>query len=436
MLTQAEAVETPRVLVVDDSAMIRHAIQKMLKTDFDLVLAEDGEAGWDKLAADPQIKVLITDIEMPKLDGYAFICRIRAADDPRIRDLPVITITGAEDDETKTRAYACGATDFITKPLNPSQLQARVHAYMEQDRVELEETTKVADEQGADPLTQAAGRRQFLQRSSEELAAALRNGGELSLVRVDIDHIKRLYQQHGDDAVDQALVWLVQILAQAAGNGALVGRLRGTEFAILAPGTDRTQAVALCEAVLRTMAKRPYKHAGTSLGLTASMGLVTLSLDRRDTFDGLLQLAEQRLNRARAEGGNQVSVSVIGETLPQAEELILAAPALEPEDAASVGDIPALAEVEELSVAELEELVKREISQAKARGDECAFTDLVGVDKAVQLLAQGQGRKLEPVLAELVKQVLPLLELFNERERLGLESMLAVLRQRLARSRG
>ncbi len=438
MLMEAGAVETPRVLVVDDSAMIRHAIQKMLKTDFDLVLAEDGEAGWDKLAGDPQIKVLITDIEMPKLDGYAFICRIRAADDPRIRDLPVITITGAEDEETKTRAYACGATDFITKPLNPAQLQARVHAYMEQDRAALEETAKVPDEQGTDPLTQAAGRRQFLQRGGEELVAALRDGGELSLIRLEIDHIKRLYQQHGDDVVDQALVWLVQILAQVAGKAALVGRLRGAEFAVLAPGADRAQAIGLCEDVLRTMVKRPYKHGGTSLNLTASMGLVTLGLDRRDTFDELLQLAEQRLNRARAEGGNQVSVSVIGETLPQAEELVLAAPthALESEEVASPADVPALAEVEELSIAELEELVKREINQAKARGDNCDITDLVSLDKAVQLLSQGQGRKLEPILAELVKQVLPLLELFNERERLGLEATLAVVRQRLTRSRG
>ncbi len=433
MLMQAGVAETPRVLVVDDSAMIRHAIQKMLKSDFELVMAEDGEAGWGKLEADPQIKVLITDIEMPKLDGYAFICRIRAADDPRIRDLPVITITGAEDEETKMRAYACGATDFITKPLNSAQLQARVAAYMDQDSAVPEEATKVIDEQGVDPLTQAAGRRQFLQRGGDELTTALRQGGELSLVRLDIDHIKRLYLQHGDDVVDQALVWMVQILTQVAGKTALVGRLRGAEFAILAPGTDRPQALALCENVLRTMAKRPYKHDGTSLELTASIGLVTLSLDRRNAFDDLLQLAEQRLNRARAEGGNQVSVSVIGETLPQAEELVLAAPTAEAEEARAAPDALALAEVEELSVAELEELVKHEINQTKARGGDCEIADLISIDKALLLLANGHGRKLEPVLAELVKQAMPLLELFNERERLGLESTLAVIRQRLAR---
>src|SRR6266849_3366867 len=103
--------ETARVLVVDDAPVIRHAIKKMLTSDFDVLLAEDGETAWKKLVQDEQIKLLITDIEMPGLDGYAFICRIRASDEARIRDLPIITITGAEDEETKERAYACGATD-------------------------------------------------------------------------------------------------------------------------------------------------------------------------------------------------------------------------------------------------------------------------------------------------------------------------------------
>uniref|UniRef100_UPI002615A8AF response regulator n=1 Tax=Acidiferrobacter sp. TaxID=1872107 RepID=UPI002615A8AF len=107
-----------RVLVVDDSAVIRQAISKMLKVDFDVAVAADGEAGWETLLQAPDVGVLITDIEMPRLDGYAFICRVRASDDPHIRDLPIIVITGADDDETKTRAFACGATDFITKPLN------------------------------------------------------------------------------------------------------------------------------------------------------------------------------------------------------------------------------------------------------------------------------------------------------------------------------
>jgi CheY-like chemotaxis protein len=59
---------------------------------------------------------------MPQLDGYGFICKLRGANDPRLRDVPIIVITSAEDDETRERAYACGASDFILKPFNASQL--------------------------------------------------------------------------------------------------------------------------------------------------------------------------------------------------------------------------------------------------------------------------------------------------------------------------
>src|SRR5256885_6967375 len=108
----------PHVLVADDSRVIRKAVTKILGNDFELVEADDGEAAWQQIERDQRIEVLMTDIEMPKLDGYGLICRVRAADESRLRDLPIIVITGAEDETTRERAYACGATDFITKPID------------------------------------------------------------------------------------------------------------------------------------------------------------------------------------------------------------------------------------------------------------------------------------------------------------------------------
>ena len=114
--------ERARVLVVDDSRVIRKAIGKVLGSEFELTEAEDGEAGWDTLTRDNRTEVVISDIQMPRLDGYGMICRIRAAEDPRLRDIPIIVITGAEDEITKERAYACGANDFILKPIDSAQL--------------------------------------------------------------------------------------------------------------------------------------------------------------------------------------------------------------------------------------------------------------------------------------------------------------------------
>jgi PleD family two-component response regulator len=121
----------PRILIADDSRVIRLAIKKILGTQYDIVQVENGAHAWDRVVQDRGIQALVTDIEMPQMDGYELICRIRAADDARIRDLPVITITGTDDEYVRHRAFACGATDFITKPLDSIQLLARVRAYVQ-----------------------------------------------------------------------------------------------------------------------------------------------------------------------------------------------------------------------------------------------------------------------------------------------------------------
>jgi len=118
----SQAAERSKVLVVDDSAVIRKAISRVLDSDYELVEAVDGEAGWEALKQDDRLGVVISDVQMPKLDGYGMICRIRADSDPKVRELPVIVITSAEDDITRERAYACGANDFILKPIDSDQL--------------------------------------------------------------------------------------------------------------------------------------------------------------------------------------------------------------------------------------------------------------------------------------------------------------------------
>ena len=82
------AVEKPIVIVIDDSRVIRRAIGKILSSEFTLIEAEDGEAGWEHLVNDSRVQVAISDVEMPKLDGYSLICRIRASEEQRLRDLP------------------------------------------------------------------------------------------------------------------------------------------------------------------------------------------------------------------------------------------------------------------------------------------------------------------------------------------------------------
>lgn len=405
----------PRILVADDSRVIRYSIMKILGTEFDVVQVENGQVAWNRVCQEKDIQALITDIEMPEMDGYELICRIRASDDRRVSELPVITITGTDDDAIKERAFACGATDFITKPLDPIQLRARVQAYARYDQTsrELAEQTLSLEEQAiSDPLTGLRSRRYFLQRCEQDLAYALRHGVDLSLIQLDIDGFRKIYQTHGDDLADRLLVWVAKMLYSTARTEDTVARLSGTEFAILTNGTCISDAVRLCERLREAMAGQPFVHNDRSVPLTLSLGVASLVQDRRETADSLLTLARQRLNHARSEGGNRVCTSVLGEKLPAVEEIELAPMAAEadtpkpsvttttPEPAAIV-DFPVLTDTHaQPSVA---------TAPAHATGPKLPI-ELVSVDRALQLLSQGRVEMLLPYLDAIRQQLQPLIE--------------------------
>jgi diguanylate cyclase (GGDEF)-like protein len=371
----------PVVLVIDDSRVIRRAITKILTSEFDLIEAEDGEDGWQRLAADARIQVVITDVEMPKLDGYALICRVRATETQRVRDVPVIVITGAQDEQTRERAFACGATDFVTKPIDSVQLlaRARAHARFDQTTRQLNETTKTLEDQTAvDPLTELHSRRYLLQRAAQDLAYAKRHDQDVALIRVDFDNFRGIYKQHGDDVCDQMFVWLARLMRANTRTEDTPARIRGGEFAILAPSSDRAAASVLCERLRAAVVATPFS-SNVTIPVTISLGLATMGGDRVDTVDDLMARAEQRLTLAKAAGGNRLGISY-DEEVPQPEEAIIEQPDLE---------------------------------------------------TALTLLANGESGKLAPYLPDLLVRVLPLLEAGNQQLDLNLGGALDQLRERL-----
>ena len=124
------AAKTP-ILIVDDSRTVRAALSKVLSPYFAIIEAVDGEDGWKKLQVNAAIKLVVTDIMMPELDGYGLICRIRGAESDRLKLMPIIVVTSAEDEISRERAHACGANNFIVKPARPEDLLERVNFHTE-----------------------------------------------------------------------------------------------------------------------------------------------------------------------------------------------------------------------------------------------------------------------------------------------------------------
>lgn len=428
-LAEHASVALMRVLVADDSKVIRHAVRKILKANFEVILAEAGEPAWDRLRSDPQIKVLVTDIEMPGLDGYELICRVRAADEPHLRDLPIIAITGAEDEETKQRAIACGATDFITKPIDSIQLHARVSAYVKFDETtrELTEKSDVLEKQSVtDPLTGLHSRRYFMERGEQDIAYSLRRKRDLSVIRLDIDRFKQLYQAHGDNVSDKILVWLAGIVAATARTEDTVARVSGAEFAILANSTSITDAEAMCDRLRNGVSGRPFVHQDLQIDITVSSGLASIEQDRQHDMGRLLALAEQKLAHSKSEGGNRVCARVVEGSESAVEEVVLSEPVSTDDPVHAQDGFIA----EDLSIAELESLVQQEVAQNGSREprleEEPAVEtanqpalhdvgDLLSVDRALDLLARGKGAVLEPYLDHLVRQVQPLIDFFSKK---------------------
>jgi two-component system, cell cycle response regulator len=381
--TAAPAAEKVRVLVADDSRVIRKAISKILSNEFELIEVGDGEAAWEHLLQDGSIEVLVSDIEMPKLDGYSLICRVRAADPERIRNIPIIVITGADDELTRERAFACGATDFIIKPIDGVQLLARTraHAKLDQTTRKLEETSTALEEQTAvDPLTQLHSRRYFLQHGVQDIAYAKRHNSDVSIIRIDIDNFRSLYKKYGDQVCDQVLIWLAKKLTASSRTEDTVARTGGGEFAILAPSSGRMEAAVLCERARAAVNAEPFKNEDVTIPLTISLGLATLGRDPGETVEELLMLAEQRMTLAKAAGGNRLGVSY-REEAPKPEEAIIEQPDLE---------------------------------------------------TALKILGANEGGKLVPFLPDLVTRCIPLLEFCNKKLDLGLGFAIESLKEKIA----
>ena len=120
------ATAKPRVLIADDSRIVRATLIKHIEGMFEFREALDGEQAWEALLIDPSIRVVITDLTMPKLDGYGLLQRIRSSKISRIRELPVVVVSGSDEVEERERARAAGADDLITKGIDTAQLLSRL----------------------------------------------------------------------------------------------------------------------------------------------------------------------------------------------------------------------------------------------------------------------------------------------------------------------
>ncbi|WP_377808705.1 PleD family two-component system response regulator [Azospirillum sp. A29] len=297
----------PKILVVDDIPSNVHVLSRILKDDYDIYFATDGERALDLVQARMPDLVLL-DIMMPGMDGFEVCRRIKA--DPATHDIPVIFISAKSEVEDETRGLEVGAIDFITKPISPPIVKARVRNHLLLKR----QTDLLRSLSFLDGLTGIANRRRFDDAMAREWRRCARSHLPLSLIILDVDHFKAYNDHYGHQAGDECLRMIAEVLSDRARRPSdLVARYGGEEFVCLLPETDGPGAVRVAEDFRTSVAECRIPHAQSPVipYVTISLGVATVIPSAEGSPEQLAEMADQLLYRAKRTGRNRVQDATV-----------------------------------------------------------------------------------------------------------------------------
>ncbi len=287
------------VLVVDDSLSARnHVVELLKRRNFNVYVAENGQLALEVLQLHSDIKMVITDLEMPVMDGIELTNEIRKI---YSRDqLAIIGISGANNGVHSARFIKNGADDFLRKPFCPEEFYCRITQNIE-NLSNIEQIQKAAN---SDYLTDLPNRRAFIR--DAEIMIAEKIGGKIpyALAILDIDYFKKVNDNYGHDAGDHMLKVFALYLRKHFGNG-LISRLGGEEFSVLISGLDEDQLYNRLDDFRRSISVAQISFEQQQINFSVSLGMIYNS---HETLAKQMSLADGALYYAKENGRNQISI--------------------------------------------------------------------------------------------------------------------------------
>lgn len=260
----------PEILIVDDERAAIQVLHNALDGMGDLRYETSGADALRCLETDP-IDLVLLDANMPGMDGYA-TCKALKQEHPEI---PVIFVTADHESSDEILALELGASDFLSKPVNPPLVRARVGLHLKLKA----QNDLLRELSSHDPLTGLLNRRALDVQVDQEWRRAARQDQPLGLLMADIDHFKA-YNDHyghlqGDACLRQVACTMRATVARA---GDVVARYGGEEFAVLLPGSTLEQAIALARKMITAIRALAIPHAYSSVAecVTLSIGATSL----------------------------------------------------------------------------------------------------------------------------------------------------------------
>ena len=290
------------VLVIEDHPDQRDLLAIVLQREgYRIITAANGLEALEKLETEP-VQIALSDIMMPKMDGFELIKRVRG--NPRLKSLYLILITARIQEGDRVRGLDLGADDYITKPFSFSELLARIRvgSRVVQYQKHLEYQTQV------DSLTGLFNRRAFEKKINEEFERSKRYHNPLSVLLLDIDNFKLINDTYGHHGGDAALVKIAETFREKTRQSDFPSRYGGEEFVLILPETDQDNALQVAGKIHDSIRACSFGTAARPFEITVSIGVSSTSARFYSDWRELVDDSDRALYQAKKSGKDRVEI--------------------------------------------------------------------------------------------------------------------------------
>lgn len=323
------------ILIIDDQRTIRVLLADILKQMGykNVDLASTSEEGFkiiqNKLKRGEEIDLILLDINLPDNNGVEICEELKKKSE--FKDVPIVMITGNEDSATLKKAFAVGASDYITKNVSEIEIKARISSALNLRKEikkrnarekELKKTArklkaankKLEEMASQDGLTNLANRRLFDKIIKKEWQQAQKRNNCLGLIMLDIDYFKRYNDYYGHQTGDDCLKELAAVMKEVISpEKDLAARYGGEEFAIILPESNLRKIEAVTKKLQAKIDNLKIEHPDSPIAnyVTVSIGGVVTRPQRNESFEQLIEKTDDLLYKAKKNGRNQIKIEEV-----------------------------------------------------------------------------------------------------------------------------
>lgn len=310
-----EAMAKAKILLVEDSKAQAGLIRDFLeKTGYEVIWAENGKSAI-KIAKSKGIDIILLDLVLPDISGNE-VCRwLKLNEDTK--GLPIIMLTVKDGLTDKVAGLEAGADDYLPKPYNEIELNARIYASLRtkalQDELrqknhQLEDLLRQVEIMAiTDQLTGIYNRRRLETVLQEEFRRTIRYKSPLACLMIDIDHFKRINDRFGHHTGDMVIKETAQIITECARDIDTVARWGGEEFLALFPQTNKEDALQPAVRIIKKVSEHKFSEISDEQ-ITISIGIASAPDPSIDTEEKLIHASDMALYEAKKKGRNRAEL--------------------------------------------------------------------------------------------------------------------------------